>query len=50
MQTLTRRLRALLSSFAFLTLTMTVAAQSPTAVSIPGDYQSEVGCPGDWQP
>lgn len=50
MQSLTRRLRALLSSFAFLTLTMTVAAQSPTAVSIPGDYQSEVGCPGDWQP
>jgi hypothetical protein len=23
---------------------------NPTAVGIPGSYQSEVGCPGDWQP
>jgi glycosidase len=22
----------------------------PTSVGIPGSYQSEVGCPGDWQP
>lgn len=23
---------------------------APTAVSVPGSFQSELGCPGDWQP
>ena len=26
------------------------AADQPNAVSVPGDFGSEVGCPGDWQP
>jgi len=25
-------------------------ADDPVAVAVPGDYQDEVGCPGDWQP
>ena len=26
------------------------AADQPTAVSVPGDFGAQVGCPGDWQP
>ena len=26
------------------------ADPQPSAVSVPGSFDSEVGCPGDWQP
>ncbi len=30
--------------------TLTVNAAPPTSVTLAGDLQSELGCPGDWQP
>jgi pullulanase-type alpha-1,6-glucosidase len=57
---MTSRLRrcvlvALLAVFALLaqfSLTPGAAAADPQpgAVSVPGDFNSEIGCPGDWQP
>ncbi len=47
-----RRARALLP-FVFSLLGCTaldVSAQVPASVGIPGNYQSEAGCPGDWDP
>jgi pullulanase-type alpha-1,6-glucosidase len=47
-----RRARALLP-FVFSLLGCTaldVSAQAPASVGIPGNYQSEAGCPGDWDP
>ncbi|MEO8016900.1 MAG: pullulanase-type alpha-1,6-glucosidase [Pseudomonadota bacterium] len=31
-------------------LSFDASAQAPTSVGIPGSYQSEAGCPGDWDP
>ncbi|HLA73633.1 MAG TPA: hypothetical protein VK624_19155, partial [Steroidobacteraceae bacterium] len=31
-------------------LAFDVSAQTPTSVGIPGSYQSEAGCAGDWDP
>src|SRR3954452_2369378 len=48
-----RGLRALVSSFVFAAVGLgcaTVQAQNPTSVGIPGGYQSEAGCGGDWDP
>jgi len=42
-----------LGTFSPLATATPVAASDtpdPTSVGIPGSYQSEVGCPGDWQP
>ncbi len=47
-----RRARALLP-FVFSLLgcaSLDVSAQVPASVGIPGNYQSEAGCPGDWDP
>ncbi len=48
------RIRAFFPMFAFALLgchTLDVAAQvPPTSVGIPGNYQSEAGCAGDWDP
>ncbi len=33
-----------------LTIGPAPALAQPTSVTIPGSFQSEVGCPGDWQP
>ncbi len=47
-----RRARALLP-FVFSLLgcaSLDVSAQVPASVGIPGSYQSEAGCPGDWDP
>jgi pullulanase-type alpha-1,6-glucosidase len=53
-----RRSRHLLALALALTLlavalpaaTSSAADPQPTAVSVPGDFNSEIGCPGDWQP
>src|SRR3954464_10943999 len=48
-----RRARAISSSLVLVVLGLwgcAATAQVPASVGIPGSYQSEVGCPGDWQP
>ena len=48
----TWRVRAVMP-FAFVLLgcrVLDVSAQAPTSVGIPGNYQSETGCAGDWDP
>jgi len=44
----------MLFSFDWATKVLTVgpapAAPQPASVTIPGSFQSELGCPGDWQP
>jgi hypothetical protein len=44
----------MLFAFDYATKVLTVepapAAEEPFAVNIPGSFQSELGCPGDWQP
>ena len=46
--------QAMLFSFDWATKLLTVAPApapaQPSSVTIPGSFQSEVGCPGDWQP
>jgi pullulanase-type alpha-1,6-glucosidase len=52
MTTQRRRVCAILP-FAFTVLgcaAIEVSAQAPTSVGIPGNYQSESGCAGDWDP
>jgi len=48
------RIRAVMLCVAFITscahLPDAVAQGAPASVGIPGSYQSEVGCPGDWDP
>jgi pullulanase len=47
------RVRAVFVSPLFLALAfaaVTASAQTPATVGIPGNYQSEVGCSGDWDP
>src|SRR5688572_32253881 len=48
------RVRAVVPLFAFAALgcqTLDVSAQTaPSSVGIPGNYQSEAGCGGDWDP
>ena len=41
---------ALLAGLLPLTPALASHTPDPTSVGIPGSYQSEVGCPGDWQP
>jgi pullulanase len=46
-------LRALVPSLSLACLTLgcaAVRAQNPASVGIPGNYQSEAGCTGDWDP
>ena len=52
MFTQSRRVRALIPSFVFALLGCSALgrAQAPASVGIPGSYQSEAGCPGDWDP
>ena len=52
MVALLRRLLALaaLALAAAVTLTGATHAAAPTSVTIAGSLQSELGCPGDWQP
>ena len=44
----------MLFAFDYATKVMTIGsappAEEPFAVNIPGSFQSELGCPGDWQP
>ena len=45
--------RAVIQFFALAILAssgLDAAAQVPAAVGIPGNYQSEAGCGGDWDP
>jgi pullulanase-type alpha-1,6-glucosidase len=47
------RARAVIPSLAIAfsgLLAFDVSAQAPTSVGIPGSYQSEAGCAGDWDP
>jgi pullulanase len=49
----TRRVRSQLALLAFIALTfhaVDALAQAPASVGIPGSYQSEAGCAGDWDP
>src|SRR3546814_16344516 len=51
----THRAAALLSFFSALATLPALAAQAPAepepqAVTVAGSLQSELGCPGDWQP
>src|SRR5690349_18374354 len=49
-----RRIRAFLLLLAFATLGLVsldaYAQATPSSVGIPGNYQSEAGCAGDWEP
>ena len=51
MSSLTRRARALMSLLAFAALGLNACVVlAQTSVGIPGSYQSEAGCAGDWDP
>ena len=52
MSTQSRRTRAILASFvvALVGCAVRTWAQAPISVGIPGSYQSEAGCAGDWDP
>jgi hypothetical protein len=43
-------LRSLLTALATTVALASLASAAPTTVTIPGSFQSEVGCPGDWDP
>ncbi|MFD0527376.1 hypothetical protein ACFQ1I_09170 [Kitasatospora arboriphila] len=40
----------LLLATALVSLTASTADAAPAAVSLPGTFDSEIGCSGDWQP
>lgn len=53
MSIILRRITLLAALFAITVLISLVSAQTtsnPDMVSIPGSFQDELGCPGDWQP
>jgi len=54
MSSKTWRVRAVLPLLAFASLAFSTrdasAQANPASVGIPGSYQSEAGCPGDWDP